>query len=46
MILLMAIGISENARVKRGTAFATNLWFFGGFFALKLISAGLGFQSS
>ena len=40
MVLLMAIGISENAPVKRGTAFAT---IFGGFFLLKLVSAGLGF---
>jgi hypothetical protein len=40
MVLLIAIGISENAQVKRGTAFAT---IFGGFFVLKLISAGLGF---
>ena len=40
MILLMAIGISETTQVKRGTAFAT---IFGGFFVLRLISAGLGF---
>jgi hypothetical protein len=40
MVLLIAIGISENSRVKCGTAFAT---IFGGFFVLKLISAGLGF---
>ncbi len=40
MVLLIAIGISVNTQVKRGTAFAT---IFGGFFVLKLISAGLGF---
>lgn len=40
MILLMAIGISQTTEVKRGTAFAT---IFGGFFVLRLISAGLGF---
>ena len=40
MVLLMAIGISETTQIKRGTAFAT---IFGGFFVLKLISAGLGF---
>ena len=39
-VLLIAIGISENTQVKRGTAFAT---IFGGFLILKLISAGLGF---
>lgn len=40
MVLLMAIGISENTEVRRGTAFAT---IFGGFLVWKLISAGLGF---
>lgn len=40
MVWLIAIGISENTQVKRGTAFLT---IFGGFFLLKLVSAGLGF---
>ncbi len=40
MILLMAIGISENTGIKRGMAFAT---IFCGFVGLKLVSAGLGF---
>lgn len=39
-ILLMAIGIAENTEIKRGKAFVT---IFGGFFLLKLVSAGLGF---
>jgi hypothetical protein len=43
MVLLMAIGISENARVNRGTAFATKSLALLRPFVLKLISAGLDF---
>ena len=38
-IFLMAIGISENSKIKRGSAFAA---VFGTYFIYKLIAAGFG----
>ncbi len=38
-IYLMAIGVSENSKIKRGSAFAA---IFGTYFVYKLITSGLG----
>jgi len=38
-IFLIAVGVSENSKVKKGSAFAA---IFGTYFIYKLITSGIG----